>query len=261
VADFLCTPPAGDGRSFPDELARIRSTPAAALRLDLVDPEHTERRATAPRPHDPALDAADLPDRVADVLTWVWAEIVEPDWPRRRRAFEADVVARTRRLSTGGWAAALDDMRPGLKWLGEGRLQINAYDHPPRDLAGADLLFVPTTTGHGWVGWDPPARFSVVYPCAGLLAETRPAAPDALRRLIGPARATVLTLLDAPMSTTQIVAVTGFALGSVGNHLRVLLDAGLVRRRRSGRSVLYFRTGDGDNLVRPARSPAGTPPR
>jgi hypothetical protein len=30
----------------------------------------------------------------------------------------------------------------------------------------------------------------------------------------------------------------------------VLLDAGLVSRRRSGRFVLYYRTGIGDGLVR-----------
>jgi DNA-binding transcriptional ArsR family regulator len=262
VADFLCTPPSDDDATFAGELHRIRSAPAAELRTDLIDHEHTERRTAGPVRYDPALDAGDLPDRVADVLAWVWAEAVEPDWPRRSRAFEADMVARTRRLSTGGWAAALDDMRPGMKWLGEGRLRINAYDYPPRDLADGQLLFVPTTGGNGWVGWDPPHRYSVVYPCSGLLADSHAAAPDALRRLIGPARATVLALLDAPMSTTQIVAVTGFALGSVGNHLKVLLDAGLVRRRRSGRSVLYFRTGGGDALVRPgSRSAAGTPPR
>ena len=98
----------------------------------------------------------------------------------------------------------------------------------------------------------------MVYPCAGLLAEGGPTAPDALRRLIGPARATLLSLLDTPMSTTQLVSVTGFALGSVGNHLKVLLDAQLVRRRRAGRSVLYYRTPDGDRLV--ARAPVTWPP-
>lgn len=68
--------------------------------------------------------------------------------------------------------------------------------------------------------------------------------------MIGPARATLLCLLDGPMSPTHLVSVTGFALGAVGNHLKVLRDAQLVGRRRVGRSVLYYRTADGDRLVR-----------
>jgi DNA-binding transcriptional ArsR family regulator len=51
------------------------------------------------------------------------------------------------------------------------------------------------------------------------------------------------------MSTSQLVAVTGQGLGSVGRHLRVLLDARLVERRRAGRSVLYSRTAAGEVLV------------
>jgi DNA-binding transcriptional ArsR family regulator len=237
VADFLCRPPGDDDLTFDDELNRIRTTPAAALRADLTG-------------RDPALEAADLPGRIADLLAWVWAEAVAPDWSRRRRVFESDIIARTRRLSTGGWEAALSDLRAGTSWLGGGRLQINAHDYPPLDLAGAELVFIPTTAGHGWAGWDPPHRYSLVYPCTGLLADDRPAAPDALRRLIGPARATLLTLAGTPMSTTQLVAVTGHALGAVGNHLKILTDAGLLQRRRAGRSVLYFRTPLGDQLAR-----------
>jgi DNA-binding transcriptional ArsR family regulator len=73
--------------------------------------------------------------------------------------------------------------------------------------------------------------------------------PQALERLLGPARAGVLVLLDTPKSTTQLVALTGQGLGSVGRHLKILLDARLVRRRRAGRSVLYYRIGAGDVLV------------
>lgn len=43
--------------------------------------------------------------------------------------------------------------------------------------------------------------------------------------------------------------MTGQGLGSVGRHLRVLLDARLVERRRAGRSVLYSRTAAGEVLV------------
>lgn len=250
LADFLCAPPDDDEHTFDDEMHRIRTASAAALRADLAGDDH-------------ALDVPDLPDRIAALLDWVWTEAVAPDWQRRGRAFEADMIARTRRLSTGGWASALDDMRPGMRWLGEGRLQINAYDYPPQDLAEGQLLFIPTTSARGWVGWRRPRRYSVVYPCAGLLAEGRTTAPGALRRLIGPTRATLLSLLDNPMSTTQLVSVTGFAIGAVGNHLKILLDAQLVRRRRAGRSVLYYRTPDGDRLIRAATEDsksAGTPP-
>ena len=237
LTDILCPPPDDDELTFDDELRRIRRVSPAALRADLAH-------------DDPALNVPDLPDRIAAVLDWVWTEAVEPDWQRRQRAFEADIIARTRRLSTSGWASALDDMRPNMRWLGEGRLQINAYDYPPRDLTDGQLLFIPSTCVRGWVGWRRPHRYSVVYPCGGLLAEGGTTAPGALRRLIGPARATLLSLLTNPMSTTQLVSVTGFTLGAVGNHLRILLDAQLVRRRRAGRSVLYYRTSDGDRLTR-----------
>ncbi|MEV8407097.1 hypothetical protein AB0R12_15120, partial [Streptomyces niveus] len=42
----------------------------------------------------------------------------------------------------------------------------------------------------------------------------------------------------------------GRVLPSKDACLRVLLDAGLIARRRSGRSVLYFRTEAGEVLVR-----------
>lgn len=180
----------------------------------------------------------------------MWARTVRTDWTRRRHIFEADIVSRTRRLSSGGWSAAIDDMRHGMRWLGDGRLQINAYDNPPRTIVGADLMFVPSTTPRGWAAWDEPHRYAIVYPCGGLLADDpNPAPPDALAKLIGPVRANILGQLIEPRSTTQLVALTGYGLGSVGRHLKILLDAGLVARRRAGRSVLYYRTGVGDQLT------------
>jgi DNA-binding transcriptional ArsR family regulator len=124
--------------------------------------------------------APGLQQRAADLLEWVWPHTVVPYWPRRRRIIEADIVARRTKLGQGGWAAALADMRQGLRWLGEGRLQINAYGNP---------------------------------------------------------------------TTTQLVTLTGQGLGSVGRHLKILWDAGLLHRRRAGRSVLYYRSEAGGLLV------------
>ena len=242
TADFITTPPRPGDHTFHDELRRVRDTPPDAARADL------EYALKGPLP--PLLRGPDLPQRAAELLERVWTHAVRPDWARRRRLLEADIVSRTQRLSSGGWTAALEGLRPGMQWLGDGRLRINAYDNPPRDLRRAQLYFVPATSSRGWFDWYEPDFYAIVYPCQGLLADAYQATPPgALSALIGPVRARVLTLLDAPMSTTQLVAVTGYTLGTIGGHLKVLLDSGLARRRRSGRSVLYYRTPGGDQLV------------
>jgi DNA-binding transcriptional ArsR family regulator len=241
-ADFLSPTPTG-GTTFVQDLARVRETPLDDARADL------EVSRGGPLPA--ALHSADLPQRAADLLEWVWERLVLPDWPRRRRIIEADIVARAGQLSQGGWAAALGTLNPGMRWLGGSRLQVNPRDYPPRELAGVRLVFVPVTPREGWVSWDAAAqRYAVVYPCSGVLTDAdRPVVPDSLGRLLGAARAGVLVLLDQPRSTTELVALTGQGLGSVGRHLKVLLDAGLTGRRRSGRSVLYFRTEAGEVLL------------
>ncbi|WP_328307227.1 helix-turn-helix domain-containing protein [Streptomyces sp. NBC_00442] len=243
TADYLVPTPTGDGeRSFPAELAEIRATPTATVHADLAE--------TIGGPLPSALLRPDLQDRTADLLDWLWERAVRPDWARRRRVMEADIIARTEQVGRGGWAAALGDMRPGMRWLGESRLQIHAYDHAPQDISAAQLLFLPVTPRHRWVTWDDRGHYAVVYTCTGTLAEAgRSRAPEALGVLLGPARAGVLVLLGAPKSTTHLVALTGQGLGSVGRHLKVLRDAGLVGRRRSGRSVLYYRTPAADALV------------
>lgn len=246
-ADFLTpTPLAEEELSFAEALTAVAETPPEAARADLM--------VSLGGPLPALLRRDDLPGRAAELMEWVWAEAVRPSWERRRRIIEADILARTRQLSRYGWAAAVGDLRPGMRWLGDGRLQINMHDYPPQEISGAQLLFVPVTPVRGWVSWEAPHRYAVVYPCSGVLAEAdRRPAPEALGRLLGPARAGVLVLLESPMSTTQLVALTGQGLGSVGRHLRVLLDARLVGRRRAGRSVLYHRTSAGDALVEAQR--------
>ncbi|AEV82632.1 ArsR family transcriptional regulator [Actinoplanes sp. SE50] len=276
IADFMAPPPEIAERSFAAEVAVIRATVPAAARQHIaeglagglpvglgredpgvrasagLDREDSGTRSLAGLPAE--LDRDDLGERMAGLLTWLWQTAIAPDWPRRRRILEADVLARTRQLTQGGWQAALNGMRDGMRWLGGGRLQINAYDYPPRDISGAQLLFVPTTLGRGWAAWEnpDPTRYALIYRASGVLAEPGRAAPGALERLLGAGRAGVLVALAQPKSTSQLVAITGLGLGSVGRHLRVLLEAGLVMRRRAGRSVLYTRTPAGESVVRAA---------
>jgi DNA-binding transcriptional ArsR family regulator len=244
IPGFITAAPSGRGEpEFADELADVRSLPDEIVAADLA-------AVMAGSPYARHLTTPDLPERAADLLEWVWTHTVVAYWPRRRRIIEADIVARTTRLSQGGWAAALADIRPGMRWLGEGRLQINAHANPPREISGAELFFVPVTLQRGWVAWDEPRRYAVMYPCSGALAHPDSlAAPETLAALLGPARAAILALLGTPKTTTQLVALTGQRLGSVGRHLRILWDAGLLHRRRAGRSVLYYRSEAGDLLV------------
>ncbi|MEU7373767.1 helix-turn-helix domain-containing protein [Streptomyces albidoflavus] len=181
TADFLTPAPVGEAPLLEEELARLRATPAETAHADLA--------VSLGGPLPAGLRRADVVERAAGLLEWVWAEAVRPYWPRWRRIVEADIVARTKRLSRGGWAAVLAGTEP------------------------------------------------------------RPA-PGPLGALLGAARAEVLLLLGSPRSTTHLVALTGQGLGSVGRHLKVLHEAGLIRRRRAGRSVLYRRTEAGESLVR-----------
>ncbi|MEU6253206.1 winged helix-turn-helix domain-containing protein [Streptomyces sp. NPDC047043] len=248
IADFLAPLPR-DGAPLEETLARIRATDPAEARADVG----VSLRGPLPA----ALERDDLPQRAAELLAHVWSRTVRPYWDRRRRILEADVVARTAQVSRGGWAAVLDSLTPGqTRWLGNDRLQVNRLERPPREISGAELVFVPVTPGRGWVTWEEPTRYAIVYGCTGALADPGArSVPASLGALLGTARAAVLVLLDSPMSTSQLVAVTGQALGSVGRHLRVLLDAGLVERRRAGRSVLYERTAAGDVLVEAQQRP------
>ncbi|WP_380282154.1 ArsR/SmtB family transcription factor [Kitasatospora purpeofusca] len=252
-----------DGELFARELAEVRATPPAVARADLAETLGTAL--------PPPLDRDDLAERAADLLARVWTETVEPDWPRRRRIIEADVLARTARLGAGGWADALSDLRPGMRWLGGDRLGTGHRDGGPEpmDLTGVQLLFVPVTPQQSWLCWDVPPvdgrrraapgrRYAVVYPCSGVLAEEgRRPVPQALAALLGPGRAALLSLLDSPKTTSQLVALTGLPLGSVGRHLRILRESGLALRRRAGRSVLYHRTPAGQVLLDAGTEAAG----
>ncbi len=280
IADFL-TPTPHDGETFEAAVARVRAVPPDAARAHL--------RLSLDGPLPAALDRDDLTGRAAALLEYVWERSVGPSWDRRRRVLEADIVARTAQVSRGGWATVLDALRPGTQWLGGNRFQVNLHAHPPREISGAELLFVPVTPKSGWVSWEEPkrehpgqehpgheeprrrkepgqeepepGRYAVVYACSGVLAGSDGrSAPASLDALLGAARARVLVLLGSPLSTSHLVAVTGQGLGSVGRHLRVLLDAGLVERRRAGRSVLYSRTAVGGALVEAAGG-AGVLPR
>jgi DNA-binding transcriptional ArsR family regulator len=240
TADFLTVPPTAPDQALDEELAYLRSLDDDRIRADL-------RFVSGTLPT--VLTATGLAATAAELLRWVWEHTVRDEWDRRLRVLRADVVARTARLSSEGWSGALDGIAPGVRWLGDGRLQVNPTPYPPRDIRGRDLLLIAAHSRSSWVSWRLPDTFAVVYPVTGVFASGPAPLPAALARLVGRNRARILTALAAPTSTSALAASTGLPLGSVGGHLRVLLDAGLLERRRSGREVLYWRSAAGESLA------------
>ena len=242
LASYLSSPPSAADATFEAELADVAATPVAALRADL--------RETMERPLPSSLETGNVTEAAVFVLTWIWTRTVATDWPRREGLLRADIVARTGQLARYGWAAVLRDLGKGREWAGDGQLRINRFDRPTRVLsADADLSFIPVTANASWVGWTEPWRYAIYYPVAGRLAPGDATRHGGLDRLVGPNRAALLRLLDQPLGTTHLAAACGLPVGAVGNHLRVLLDAGVVARRRSGRDVLYWRTALGEALI------------
>lgn len=85
----------------------------------------------------------------------------------------------------------------------------------------------------------------------GTLSELPPPVSDrALTRLLGPARARLLTLLAEPATTTELARRLEITPGAVSQHLSVLYDAGLLHRARRGRGVQYARTSLAEDLLR-----------
>ncbi|MGH3445526.1 MAG: ArsR/SmtB family transcription factor [Nocardioidaceae bacterium] len=251
IAHCLCAPPPGPGATFEQELDLVSALGDRGLRRDL-------RETTGESRLPAVLTRPGAIGHATGLLQWVWTHTVSTDWARRERVLRADIVSRTSRLASHGWAAVLHDLGRDREWVGDGLLRINRFELASRDLeAASDLFFVPTHTTGSWVGWDIPSRYAVYYPVSGRLADAGTPTPgrEGLTKLVGGNRARLLVVLERPLGTSALAALTGLPLGSVGNHLKVLLGAGLVTRRRSGREVLYWRTALGEALTA-AGSPA-----
>ena len=217
-------------------------------RADPGVPAESTPSSTCPMP----CCAAGPQSTAAELLDWVWTHVLATDWARRERILRGDIVARTSRLATQGWAAVLRDLGRDREWVGDGHLRINNYDLPSRVLRRRrrPLLRARERTGHAGSGGSCPDAVRRLLPRrrrAG--SRSTPGLPTGSTGSSdgrGPGFSSPSSLLPAQRDSPRR---TGMPLGSVGDHLKVLLAAGAVLRRRSGREVLYWRTSLGDALV------------
>jgi DNA-binding transcriptional ArsR family regulator len=260
--DFLSPVPADVSTTIEDLLAQVRSTPVGQAHREIAE---VLRRHPVRDPRVRRILASEhIAGYAADVLAVAWQFLLEPQWPALRAILERDVVHRAGQLAASGWAAALDDLTPHLRWHGE-RIECGQVaEDTDAELGGRGLLFVPSVFVWPGVSFtlDPPWPPAIMYPARGVAALwERPGATRtgaALGRLLGRSRAAILLALEEPASTSQLVATLGQSLGGLGDHLAVMRGAGLVAGARSGRSVLYRRTPAGDALVAAARGDPAT---
>ncbi len=255
---FVAPPPAGLAQTVEDDLAAVRATAPDQARKEI-------RIALGLRPtRDPAilavLNAPDVVHQLAGALERAWRDLLAADWPRLRALCERDVLYRASELGRAGWSAAFAGL-PNVHWRAGG-IELPTIEGPaqPIPLGGAGLLLIPTV--FIWPGlathFEQPWPRSIIYPARGVGALWEPpgASPTgALGELLGRSRAALLDALDEAASTTQLARTLDLATGAVGDHLAVLLRAGLVERARTGRSVLYRRTPLGDALAATATAP------
>lgn len=261
MPDFLNPPPAGPTAELEDELEVMLATPAAQIRAEVTRcyegtalPAALERFLSRPRAAMRAL---------AELLSTYWELVLVAHWPRMKSLLEQDILYRSRQLADGGTRELFADLDPSITWQRDGVLRIEKRECADTvvQLDERGLLLLPSAFAWPKVvlvtaaPWQP----TVAYPARGvgmLWEPERPAPPDALSRLLGSGRASVLSALDRPCSTTDLARVLEISPGGVSQHLSVLYSAGLVSRHRDRRVVLYLRSHSGEALVHASAAPA-----
>jgi DNA-binding transcriptional ArsR family regulator len=260
LPSFLLPAPSEPWEVLADELDAVAATPPALVRAELEEVYDGRPRPAVLRPlyEDPE---AHLPAVVGELYGY-WQVAIEPVWQRIQALSVADVSDRVQRFATGGIARVLAGLHPELTFE-DCRLLIDkpqhASCHHSLDLPGAGLLLMPCAFAWpnlivGCCGAELP---SLTYPPRGvatLWAQPRAEGADPLGALVGKTRATLLAMLDLPMTTTGLAGQLGLSPAAVSQHLKVLKDAALVTAWRRGRLVLYQRTAAASGLLAAIRS-------
>lgn len=244
---FVAVPPPGGMRTtINSELPQVAAVPDVEVRAELeqsVANSWTEQDLSW-------LAGRDWGTRTADVLWSVWKTYVYVDWPRRRAMLERDVTYRAGLLAAYGWPRALQRMSRRSAWVGADAIRFSDQDAPDRVVGDEGMLFVPVTLASGsWLCEAPPDRHALVYPARGSIPEAHERPDDALERLIGRNRATILYELERPSTSSELAVQLDLSLGTIGGHLAVLRDANLIVGTRISQRVVYRRTETGQLLA------------
>jgi DNA-binding transcriptional ArsR family regulator len=258
IPDFLTPRPDRTRPVLDRQLDGLRRTPPGLLESDFAAAYGTTSDRLPPVLREGLADPARFLDRIVGALAAYWRDCLAPDWwPRAHAVLEADLAHRGKVLAEEGAGGLFTSLDPRLSWSGEVLTLVKKFDRHPWPeadirIGGRGLVLVPTLFAPGaHTVIDPRLPPLLVYPARGraTISETPPpVSGEALSRLLGPARARILRLLEEPASTTELAHRLAVTPGAVSQHLSILYDAGLLQRARSGRSVRYVRSELGERL-------------
>jgi DNA-binding transcriptional ArsR family regulator len=254
IAGFLSPPPSTPLPDLDLELLSLQATPPDLVRSDLDELPDGRPPGLDPLHADPFSGLAHL----AGIIRQYWDLTLAPYWPRMLTLLEGDVLYRARQLTRGGTSRLFADLDPKISWDGGTLRVVTAYVNRSVRLGGRGLLLVPSVFvwPRVFAKLDDPWQPVLRYPPRGiakLWERDGAGVSDALTAVLGRSRALLLAELDTPASTTDLARRTGLSAGGVSQHLTALRAAGLVSAHRTGRFVLYARTGVAEALLAQAR--------
>jgi DNA-binding transcriptional ArsR family regulator len=257
IPDFLVPPPTTPLPSFEDEMARLFETPAATVVREIgylkasgdgVGPDR--ERLLDPYLMDPK---ATLGSLAASLLRYHEVAVAS-HWPRLRVLLEGDVLKRAQALAFGGPKALFDDLHPTVRYR-DGLLEVEKpFQIEGVVPGGRGILLVPCA--FAWPRLyaiiEEPWQPSLLYAPRGatkLWVSSPSHVEDALVAAVGFGRASVLKGLAIPRTTTELARQLGLSPGTASEHLSRLRRAGHVEPHRSGRSVFYRLSREGEQLL------------
>jgi DNA-binding transcriptional ArsR family regulator len=242
--------------SFEDAVEALLAAEPSVVRTELDHLEDSGVRLPAPFADLADTDAAR--HRLVEELRRYHGLAVEPMWSSVRAGLDAEGAARALIMAREGVDGLLATLHPDLQWR-DGVLTLPDCDGDLH-LAGRGLVIAPSYfVMKPVLHLSPRADVPVV-----LVHPTMPAAPargrsaaglitsnQAVEKLVGRTRATVLSAIAGGTTTTGGIAVlTGTTTAAVSQHLAVLRDAKLIVTTRRGPRVDHLITSLGRELLR-----------
>lgn len=251
---ILHTPPAPPGLGDIDaELHDVATAPTTwvAQHLNRLVGARGGEEASALAPHL-QLGERLFAQRIAEEIEVLWKNEIAPAWTSIRSRIEGDIENRAHVIAREGLGVSLSSLHPTVSYRGD---KLRLAD-PPDPLSGASfdgpITFHPSPLVDRWLISVDPGKGRViylVYPLRSLPRRSETRYPDALAKVIGHSRLTLLADLQAPRTTTELADRHWLSTSTISYHLGQLFRGGLIRRVRSGNKVYYQQTPVGGRLI------------